>query len=108
VYRIVKNTTVEGLENRVNALVEEGYVPQGGVNSSQGGYQQAMWKAPDKTMDAGWIEWNGVGETPALPMSTLVEARFGDGSVLVNTVGAWDWAHYGVAACDIVAYRAVK
>ncbi len=42
-YKIVSAMTLKGLEEEVNKMIKEGWVPQGGL-SEDSGYAQAMIK----------------------------------------------------------------
>ena len=47
-YRVVAAHSIEALEERVRALLTEGWVVQGGVAHAMGGFYQAMTRpAPD-------------------------------------------------------------
>ena len=46
-YKIIKNTTVWGLQFEVNELINEGWEPQGALVVKDGEYIQSMIKKPE-------------------------------------------------------------
>lgn len=63
-------------------------------------------------MDSEWVEHHGKGY-PDLPMDTLVQVRFADGSEVGDRrVDGWElcWRHDEDGPCpfDITHYRVVK
>lgn len=56
---------------------------------------------------SNWLEWHG-GECPIDP-DTIVDVRFGDGSVDTDFAGCWDWGNmWSLDQLDITGYRVSK
>lgn len=62
----------------------------------------------DATSD-GWIEWDGSADMPpGLSDWTMMDVRFGTGTVDRDDAEKWNWRHVNDDEFDIVAYRVTR